>query len=176
MISNILENLMVKGELTQFCCGYKYGSVYGYILYHDSEYVTIKEYNQNGFYEGLEIFRTEAIENIAWNGNNMIARTKIIHRVGINTDPVDVDITSFDGFINTVNAKYGYVVVSNDRGDTCYRGPVVAHDSEFIHMIRLGGATRMDRSSYLIRMTNVTSLSVDSICDRNILMLHNGTE
>jgi len=175
MINNILETLMVDGELSRFDRGYKYGCDYGYILYHDSEIVTIRDYDQDGIYQGLRIFRTSQIENVGWNGNNMVARTKIIHKVGINADPVDVDITSFDAFLDTVNEKYGYVVVSNDRDEIAWRGPLIAHDSAFIHMINLGSPNRMDRTSCLIRKESVTSLSVDGVYERNLTMLHDGT-
>ena len=175
MINNILETLMVDGELSRFDCGYEYGCDYGYILYHDSEIVTIRDYDQDGIYQGLRIFRTSQIESVGWNGNNMVARTKIIHKVGINADPVDVDITSFDAFLDTVNEKYGYVVVSNDRDEIAWRGPLIAHDSAFIHMINLGSPNRMDRTSCLIRKESVTSLSVDGVYERNLTMLHDGT-
>jgi hypothetical protein len=175
MIDNILETLMVGGELSRFDCGQKYGSDYGFILYHDSEFVTIRDYDQDGFYQGLKIFRTSQIESVGWNGNNMVARTKIINKVGINTDPVNVDITSFDGFLDTVSEKYGYVVVNNDGGEMTWRGPLIAHDSTFIHMISLGSPNRMDRTSHVIRKESVTSLSVDGIYERNLIMLHEGT-
>jgi hypothetical protein len=173
MLNEMLEELRLDCKLCKIERGYKSAADYGIIVGFNDEWVCIKKYGRDGLYDGLKIFMKSDVEEIIFNGNELNARTKFIQNQGANLDPVDLDYSGFDEFMMSASKKYGYVCLNDDREDRCYIGPIIGFDEKYVHIKDHGNPTRRDRFDVLIAKSEIHSIDVDDVYERNLMSLYN---
>ena len=174
MIDQILEKLKNENLLCHINRGYEDGEDHGFILDYNKETVCIKKYDRDGFYDGIKIFWKSDIEELKYGGNDLESRFKFIKNRGFNLDAVEIDISGFEKFLESASRMFGYVSVNNDEEHNCYIGPILGHDDRYIHMVNYGNPGKMDKNHVLIAKSEVHSLDVDGVYERNLISLqHN---
>lgn len=172
MIESILEELRLDCTVCRIDRGFKEGVDHGIIVSCNSGVVCIKKYDRDGLFDGIKMVRIDDIEHLRFNGNGLNARGRFIANNGINLEPIKVSVGGFDEFMESANRQYGYVCVNDDRAGSCYIGPLISHDDNWIHMVNYGSPDRRDRSNVLVAKEEIQSLSVDEIYHRNLLSLY----
>lgn len=172
MLDETLEELRLDCKLCKIERGFKDGTDYGIIIGFNEDVVCIKKYDQDGCYDGIKIFWKSDIEKLVFNGNQLNARTKFIQKRGANLEPVDLDYSGFDEFIESANNKYGYVCLNDDLGDNCYIGPIINLDDKYIHILDYGNTSRRDRTDVIIAKSEIQSIDVDDVYENNLVSLY----
>ena len=172
MIQTILEMLKLDCKVCRIDRGYRSGPDWGIVVYYNSSVACIKKYDRDGLYTGLKLMWVSDIESITYNGNDMDARSRFISDRGLNLDPIALDCSGFDEFIDSATKQLGYVCLNDDKGENCYIGPVIAHDDDWIHILDYGNPSRRDKIDVVIAKSQIQSLSVEDLYDQNLMKLH----
>ncbi len=172
MLDQILEELRLDCRLCKIDRGYKCGADFGIVVGFNDDVVCIKKYDRDGMYDGLKVFTKSDIETLQFSGNELNSRTKFIQNHGAHLDQVDVDFSEFDAFIDSACEKYGYVVLNNDSANTCYIGPVLKHDDDFVYIRNFGSPASRDKQHIVSVKWKFDSIEVDSIYARNLMSIH----
>ena len=172
MLNGILEELRLDCKLCKIDRGYKCGVDFGIVIGFNDTVVCIKKYDRDGIYDGLKIFWKSDIETLVFNGNELSSITKFIQNRGAHLDPVEIDFSGFDAFMESACTKYGYVSLNNDSDNTSFIGPVVGHDDDYVHIRNYGNPTRRDKQNVVLSKGDIQSLDVDDIYARNLMSIH----
>ncbi|MDF7801821.1 hypothetical protein P4C99_20250 [Pontiellaceae bacterium B1224] len=172
MLDKILEELRLDCKLCKMDRGYKCGADIGIIIGFNDDFVCIKKYDRDGLYDGIKLFRKSDIEELVYNGNELHSINKFIQNRGTHLEPVDLDCSGFDEFMESACGKYGYVSLNKDSDNTCYIGQVIGHDDDFVHILNYGNPSRRDKTNVVLAKWEIESMDVDDIYGRNLMSIH----
>ncbi len=134
-------------------------------------------FNDDGEYDGIMIFRKDDVTRLRWGDNELEAQRILIERFKDIPVAPKLDLGNITKIIESVQNNFGYVSISTEEinDEVIYIGEVVSVDEDFLVLNEYGFKDALDRSMLILRTPEVTRIDADDKYLRTILYLHTKT-
>jgi hypothetical protein len=131
-------------------------------------------FNDDGEYDGIMVFRTDDITRVRWGDNELEAQRFLVERVKDIPVMPELDLTDIPKIVESVQKHFGYVSIATEEiNDTVvYIGEVVSVDEDFLALNEYGFKDTLERSMLILRTPEVTRIDADDKYQKTILYLH----
>jgi hypothetical protein len=144
----------------------------GFILRADDDLVVMSMYSSDGEYEGLTLFPTSQITEVAWGNRELKAiRHLIVDDVQNNTPYIEG--IELGEIIEELSRKYECVALM-ENGDESYFdvARLASYDQEWLKLECYGNKRTLSKYTKLTRVDNISRVEFDTIYVQRILRLH----
>lgn len=169
-----LKDLQEKNTFVDIFTDYYELSLLGFIKKFNQNFLLLEHYNEDGFYNGIVVFKRQDITRIRWDNNEINSTFKIINKVESVEEISDVDISSIESVINSVNKTFGYVSIhlQGINEDWIIIGQVQEIDKESIVIKEYGTKISLDRSMLMFSVADITRVDADGLYEKNLMKIH----
>lgn len=131
-------------------------------------------FNDDGEYDGIMVFRTDDITRVRWGDNELEAQRVLVARVKDIPVAPELDLDSISKIVESVQKHFGYISIATEEinDEVIYIGEVVSVDEDFLVLNEYGSKDTLDRSMLILRTPEVTRIDADDKYQRTILYLH----
>jgi hypothetical protein len=131
-------------------------------------------FNDDGEYDGIMVFRTDDITRARWGDNELEAQRVLVERVKDIPVAPKLDLDNISQIVESVQKHYGYVSIATEEinDEVIYIGEVVSVDEDFLVLNEYGSKDTLERSMLILRTPEVTRIDADDKYLRTILYLH----
>jgi hypothetical protein len=131
-------------------------------------------FNDDGEYDGIMVFRTDDITRIRWGDNELEAQRHLVERVKDIPAALELDLDDIPKIVQSVQKHFGYVSIATEEinDEVIYIGEVVSVDEDFLVLNEYGAKDTLERSMLILRTPEVTRIDADDKYLRTILYLH----
>ena len=173
LINDFLKETMEKGEYVDiYRDNFNTNTIFGNIISLGDKLLAINEFNNNGLSEGFCFIYISDITRISYGGYEQQAIKISIEENGNSiTDKRKMNLEN-KNFIDIIIEYFPDHVISIateglDDG-VLYMGKYIASDKEFLKINSYGTYQGPDYSELLIKIENITKISVNSIYSKNL--------
>lgn len=179
ILDNYLQELQTSGELVNIFREHTEGNSARLCRINAvSDFaVYATNYNDDGEYDGIMIFRKDDITRVRWGDNELEAQRILVERFKDNPVAPKLDLSNITKVIESVQNNFGYVSISNEEinDEVIYIGEVISVDEYFLVLNEFGFKDALDRSTLILRTPEITRVDADDKYLRTILYLHTKT-
>jgi hypothetical protein len=131
-------------------------------------------FNDDGEYDGIMIFRTDDITRVRWGDNELEAQRILVARAKDIPVTPKLDLDNISKIVESVQKHFGYVSIATEEiNDTVvYIGEVVSVDEAFLVLNEYGFKDTLERSMLILRTPEITRIDADDKYQKTILYLH----
>jgi len=169
-----LETLQTKEiYVDMFTDHYDIG-FYGFVQGFNDKYVLLEHYNEDGFYNGIIIFRRQDITRIRWDNNEIKNYSKLITRQENIKKFTDISLTSIESILKSVAQTFGHVSlqIQDINSGWTIIGEIEEIDTETIVIKEFGTMSTMDRAMLMFSIADITRVDAGGIYEMNLLKIH----
>ena len=134
-------------------------SHYGYIVKVSDELLILESFTgKDGQNEGIMVFRLKDISRINWEGNEIQEVKKLVKQDSRDSSISNIDITTINTALESINKKYGYVEINIQDldGDVCFIGEIESLDADILVLNEYGSRQSLDRTKILLKIKDIT--------------------
>lgn len=152
-------------------------SLYGFIRDFNDKYLLLEQYNDDGFYNGIVIYRREDITRIKWDNNAIKSAFRLITRHKQTEDFANIKIDSLESIVKSVGDTYNYInlMLQDIESDWSIIGQVLEMDANTIVIKEYGTMATLDRGMLMISTVDVTRIAAGGIYENNLMKIHKQT-
>ena len=149
-------------------------SLYGFVKVFNNNFLLLEHYNEDGFYNGIVIFRREDITRIRWDNNDINSTFKLVNRHKKTIKYNDIAIDSIVNIIKSVDKVFKHVNlrIQNIETDWSIIGQIQDIDDETIIIKEFGTLKSLDRGTLMFSVSDITRIEADGIYENNLLKIH----
>ena len=131
-------------------------------------------FNDDGEYDGIMVFRADDITRLRWGDNELEAQRHLIERVKDIFVAPELNLDSISAIVESVQKHFGYVSIATEEinDEVIYIGEVVSVDQDFLVLNEYGAKDTLERSMLILRTPEVTRVDADDKYLKTILYLH----
>ena len=131
-------------------------------------------FNDDGEYDGIMVFRTDDITRARWGDNELEAQRRLVERVKDIPVAPELNLESISEIVKSVQKHFGYVSIATEEinDEVIYIGEVVSVDGDFLVLNEYGSKDTLERSMLILRTPEITRVDADDKYLRTILYLH----
>lgn len=131
-------------------------------------------FNDDGEYNGIMVFRTDDVTRVRWGDNELEAQRRLIERVKEMPIAPELNLGNISEIVESVQKHFGYVSIATEElnDEVIYIGEVVSIDEDFLVLNEYGFKDALDRSMLILRTPEVTRIDADDKYLKTILYLH----
>ncbi len=131
-------------------------------------------FNDDGEYDGVMVFRTDDITRARWGDNELEAQRVLVERVKDIPFAPELNLDDIPKIVESVQKHFGYVSIATEElnDEVIYIGEVVSVDDDFLVLNEYGSKDTLERSMLILRTPEVTRIDADDKYLRTILYLH----
>jgi hypothetical protein len=149
-------------------------SLYGFVKVFNNNFLLLEHYNEDGFYNGIVIFRREDITRIRWDNNDINSTFKFVNRHKETNKYNEIALDSIVNIIKSVDKAFKHVNIriQNIETDWSIIGQIQAIDDETIIIKEFGTMKSLDRGTLMFSISDITRIEADGIYENNLLKIH----
>jgi hypothetical protein len=169
-----LETIQTKGIYVDVFTDHFDESFFGFVLVFNDHFLLLEHYNNDGFYNGVIVFRRQDITRIRWDNNEIKSASKIITRREQIKELLDISIDSIDSIIKSIDKTFGYVSIriQDINSDWTIIGQVQEMDTDTIVIKEFGTMSTLDRSMLMLSIGDITRVDAGGIYESNLMKIH----
>ena len=147
-------------------------SLYGFIKDYNDDFLLLEHYNEDGFYNGIIIFRRQDITRVKWDNNNINSTFKLITRQ-IAEELNDIKIDSIEVILKTVDKTFKHVNlhIQEINSDWSIIGQIKDIDKDTIVIKEFGTMTSLDRGMIMISISDITRIDAGGLYENNLMKI-----
>jgi len=148
-------------------------SCYGYILDFNDTFLVLDSYNDESIADGIIVFFRGNITRIRWGGNEISSASKLIDNSKRTNIKSEIDLSSVQNVIKSINENYGYINISIQDIDSsvCFIGEICEMDEETVVIDEFGTKTSLDRKNIMLSINDITKIEAGGIYEENLKKL-----
>ncbi len=168
-----LKTLQTKDIFVDIYTDHFDESLYGFIFDFNNHFLLLEHYNEDGFYNGIIIFRRQDITRLKWDNNNINSTFKLITRLK-PTELADIKIDAIESILKTVNLTFKHVNlhIQEINPDWSIIGQIQNMDNDTVVIKEFGTMTSLDRGMLMISVADITRIDAGGIYENNLLKIH----
>jgi hypothetical protein len=169
-----LETLQIKGIYVDIFTDHYDESFFGFVRVFNDHFLLLEHYNDDGFYNGIIVFRRQDITRIRWDNNEIKSASKIITRREQIKELADIRIDSIEIIVKSVDKAYGYVSlqIQDLNSDWTIIGQVQEMDTDTIVIKEFGTMSALDRGTLMLSIADITRVDADGLYENNLMKIH----
>jgi hypothetical protein len=169
-----LKTLQTKDTFVDIFTDYYDESLFGFIIKFNDNFLLLEHYSEEGFYNGIVIFRRQDITRIRWDNNEIRSAFNIIIRQEQIKELVEINIDSIESIIKSVSKAFECVSfqIQNINTDWTIIGQVEEMDDDTIVIKEFGTMSSLDRSMLMISIADITRVDAGGIYENNLMKIH----
>ena len=131
-------------------------------------------FNDDGEYDGIMVFRKDDVTRLRWGDNELEAQRRLVERVEDIPVAPELDLENIPKIVESVQKHFGCVSIATEEinDEVIYIGEVVSVDKDFLVLNEYGSKDALDRSMLILRTPEVTRIDADDKYQKTILYLH----
>ena len=144
----------------------------GHLVTFNTEFVLFKEITEDGRYDGFSLFETDQIEQLFWGNREHDAIAALIPE-GEKVKTPKLTANTFEEAIIELNALYSSLCIFEHHDEDSFAvANITEYDHEWLSLKTYGPKRSLSAMEKLIKLENVSRVSVDSLYQNNIVALH----
>ena len=149
-------------------------SFYGFIRKFNDEFLLLENYNDDGMFNGIIVFRKEDITRIKWENNDINSVHKIINKHDQEKNIESIKIDSFEIILKTINKAFKHVNINIQNIDNgmCIIGEIEEMDAESIVIKEFGTRSSLDRGRIIFAIEDITRIDAGGLYENGLLKVH----
>ncbi|HEY5593238.1 MAG TPA: hypothetical protein VIK55_19755 [Paludibacter sp.] len=149
-------------------------SLYGFIRNFNDKYLLLENYDDNGFYDGIIVFKREDITRIKWDNNGIQSHAQLITRHKQIEDFANIKIDNLENIIKSISNSYNCltIMIQDIESDWTIVGQLIDMDDDTIIVNEFGTMSTLDRGMLMISSADITRIGAGSIYEKNLLKTH----
>lgn len=174
IVDKTLKMIQTKDILVDLYTDSYDESFYGFIKKQNDEFLLLEHYNNDGFYNGILIFKRKDITRLKWDNNYTNSAFKLIERKKDISKLDKINIDSIENILKSINDIFGYISiqVQDINKDWAIIGQIQEMDSDFIVIKEFGTMSTLDRGMLMIAVSDITRIDADGIYEINLMKIH----
>lgn len=174
IVDKTLKTLQTKDIFVNIFTDHFDESLYGFIRDFNDEFLLLEHYNEDGFYNGIVIFKRQDITRTRWNNNQIKSAFNIITRQDQIKELADISIDSIESIIKSVDKAFGYVSlqIQDINSEWTIIGQVQEMDTETIVIKEFGTMSTLDRAMLMLSIGDITRVDAGGIYESNLMKIH----
>ncbi len=169
-----LETLQTKGIYVDIFTDHYDESFFGFVRVFNDHSLLLEHYNDDGFYNGIIVFKRQDITRIRWDNNEIKSASKIINRREQIKELSDIRIDSIESIIKSVDKVFGYVSlqIQDINTDWTIIGQVQEMDTDTIIIKEFGTTSTLDRGMLMLSIDDITRVDAGGLYENNLTKIH----
>ncbi|MBE0663156.1 MAG: hypothetical protein IH597_11910 [Bacteroidales bacterium] len=169
-----LETLQTKGIFVDVFTDHYDESFFGFIRVFNNNFILLENYSDDGFYNGVIIFRRQDITRIRWGNNEIKSASKIITRQEQIKELADISVDSIESIIKSIDKAFGYVSLQIQDINSAWTiiGQLQEMDSETIVIKEFGTMSTLDRGMLMLSIADITRVDAGGLYENNLMKIH----
>ncbi|MEK7724513.1 MAG: hypothetical protein AAB336_09215 [Acidobacteriota bacterium] len=180
VLNNYLQDLQNSGELVSIFREHTEGNSARLCRINaiSSFAIYATNFNDDGEYDGIMIFRKDDITRIRWGDDELKSQQLLVERVEEVITVPEIDLASIPKIVESVQKHYGYISIATEEinDEVIFIGEVVSVDDDFLVLKEFGSKETLDRSMLILRTPEITRIDADDKYLRTILYLHKSSQ
>tara|TARA_A100000171_G_scaffold34837_1_gene33345 strand:+ start:12876 stop:13415 length:540 start_codon:yes stop_codon:yes gene_type:complete len=150
-------------------------STYGFIIDFNDTFLVLDSFDDDSKANGIVVFFRENITRIRWGGNEISSVYSLIDTSEKASTSIDIDLSSIQNILKSMNASYGYINVSIQDIDSgiCFIGEITEMDDETIVINEYGSKKSLDRTNIMISIRDITKVEAGGQYEKGLVQLFN---
>lgn len=173
-----LTALQTKEIFTEIFTDHFNLSFYGFIRNFNDHFLLLEHYNEDGFYNGIIIFRRADITRIKWDNNDLNSAFKLIARQKEVKEIAEINIESMETIIRSVEKAYKHVNLQIQNADDEWSviGQVIVMDADTIIVKEFGTMSSLDKGMLMLPIDDITRVDAGGIYENNLMKILNSAK
>ena len=147
-------------------------SLTGVVIDMTDEFVLLSLVSDDaGEFDGVQVIHRSDITRIRSDSRTLNSIVEINPEYLESLKVVNLDLSSLQGLLTSVQAEFGYVTIHNEQENACYIGQVMAQDDEWIDIKECGTKISRHSSQLLLSTEEVTAVSAGDKYEESIYQL-----
>ena len=169
-----LETLQTKEIYVDIYTDHYDESFFGFVRVYNDNFLLLENYKEDGFYNGVIIFRRQDITRLRWSNNEIKSASKIITRKEQIIELVDISIDSIESIIKSIEKAFGYVSlqIQDINSNWTIIGQIQDMDSETIVIKEFGTMSTLDRGMLMLSIDSITRVDAGGLYESNLMKIH----
>ncbi len=169
-----LETLQTKDIYVDIFTDHYDESFFGFVRVFNDNFLLLEHYNEDGFYNGIVIFKRQDITRIRWDNNEIESASRIITRHEQIKELPSVCIDTIDSIIKSVDKAFGYVSLQIQDINSNWKiiGQVQEMDTETIVIKEFGTMSTLDRGMLMLSIDDITRVDAGGLYENNLMKIH----
>jgi len=169
-----LESLQTKEIYVDIFTDHYDESFFGFVRVFNDNFLLLEHYNEDGYYNGILIFKRQDITRIRWNNNEIRSAYKIITRQEQINELTNISIDSIESIIKSVDNAFGYVSlqIQDINSDWTIIGQVQEMDTDTIVIKEFGTMSTLDRGMLMLSIGDITRVDAGGLYENNLMKIH----
>jgi len=169
-----LETLQTKDIYVDIFTDHYDESFFGFVQVFNDNFLLLEHYNDDGFYNGIIIFRRLDITRIRWDNNEIKSASRIITRHEQIKELASISIDSIDSIIKSIDKAFGYVSlqIQDINPDWTIIGQVQEMDTDTIVIKEFGTTSTLDRGMLMLSICDITRVDAGGVYESNLMKIH----
>jgi hypothetical protein len=169
-----LKTLQTYGIFVDIFTDHFDDSLFGFIRDFNDSFLLLEHYNEDGFYNGVVIFKRQDITRIRWDNNEIKSAFDIITRQEQIEELADISIDSIESIIKSVDKAFNHVNlrIQEINANWSIIGQIQEMDTDTIVIKEFGTMSTLDRGMLMISINDVTRVEAGGIYENNLLKIH----
>ena len=149
-------------------------SSFGFVRIFNDNFLLLEHYNEDGFYNGIIIFRRQDITRIRWDNNEVKSHLKTITRQEKIKELADINLDSIESILKSVDKTFGYVSlqIQDINSGLTIIGQIEEMDTETIIIKEFGTMSTIDRSMLMFSIADITRVGAGGLYEKNLMKIH----
>jgi hypothetical protein len=169
-----LESLQTKEIYVDIFTDHYDESFFGFVRVFNDDFLLLENYNEDGFYNGILIFKRQDITRIRWDNNEIRSASKTMTRQQHINELTSISIDSIESIIKSVDNTFGYVSlqIQDINSDWTIIGQVQEMDTDTIIIKEFGTMSTLDRGMLMLSIGDITRVDAGGIYESNLMKIH----
>ena len=169
-----LETLRTKDIYVDLFTDHYDESFFGFVRVFNDSFLLLEHYNEDGFYNGIIIFKRQDITRIRWDNNEIRSASRIITRNEQIKELSSISIDSIDSIIKSVDKAFGYISlkIQDINSDWIIIGQIQEIDTETIVIKEFGTPSSLDRGMLMLSIDDITRVDAGGLYENNLMKIH----
>jgi hypothetical protein len=169
-----LETLQKKEIYVDIFTDHYDESFFGFVRVFNDNFLLLEHYNEDGFYNGIVIFKRQDITRIRWDNNEIKSASKLITRQVQIKELAGISIDSIESIIKSVDKAFGYVSlkIQDINSDWIIIGQIQEIDGDTIVIKEFGTMATLDRGVLMLSIVDITRVDAGGLYENNLMKIH----
>lgn len=169
-----LETLQTKEIYVDIFTDHYDESFFGFVRVFNDHFLLLEHYNDDGFYNGIIVFKRQDITRIRWDNNEIKSASKIITRQEQIIELADIRIDSIESIIKSIEKAFGYISlkIQDLNSDWIIIGQIQEMDTDTIVIKEFGTMSTLDRSMLMLSLADITRVDAGGLYENNLMKIH----
>ncbi len=153
-------------------------SIYGFIIDFNDTFLLLNVFDSESKPDGIAVFFRENITRMRWGGNDISSTFYLIDDSNKRLDKDEIDLSTIQSVLKSVQAKYGYICVHVQDMDSglCFIGEYTEMDDDTIILKEYGTKSALDRINLMISIGEITKVEGGGQYEEGLVKLFNNAQ